>query len=177
MAAVSIQRGTDLALGDMAGSLQRHLRARLPCRCDAEDLAQEAYLKFLQAAQRGLEIENPKTYLFTIAHNLLHHHYKAEARATASDDVDVESLQSDDVDVERNVMDAARIDRINRAWRELPPKCQRVLQLRWREGLRVKEICTEMDLSQGMVKKYLATGLAHFRKRLGRYIEAAGEQS
>ena len=103
----------------MADSLQRHLLARLPSRCDAEDLAQEAYVKFLQAAERGLEIENPKAYLFTIAHNLLYHHYKAQARVTANDDIDVETLQSDDTDVERMVSDAAHIQRINRAWREL----------------------------------------------------------
>lgn len=83
---------------------------------------------------------------------------------TANDDIDVETLQSEDADVERIVSDAAHMQRINRAWRELPPKCQQVLRLRWREGLRVKEICVEMGLSQGMVKKYLATGLAHFRK-------------
>ena len=92
---------------------------------------------------------------------------------TANDDIDVETLQTEDADVERMVSDAAHIQRINRAWRELPPKCQQTLRLRWREGLRVKEICVEMELSQGMVKKYLAMGLAHFRKRLGCYIEAA----
>lgn len=34
------------------------------------------------------------------------------------------------------------------------------------------EIAEEMELSVGMVKNYLAQGLAHCRKRLGRAIEA-----
>ena len=80
MAAVSIDEHLGVAIGDMTDSLQRHLRARLPSRCDAEDIAQETYVKFLQAVERGLAIENPKAYLYTIAHNLLYHHYKAEAR-------------------------------------------------------------------------------------------------
>ena len=52
------------------------------------------------------------------------------------------------------------------ALRELSPKCQRALLLRWREGLKVAEIAEIMQLSRGMVKKYLAQGLVHFRKRL-----------
>ena len=171
MAAVSVQRGTDLVVGDYADSLRRHLRARLGCESDVEDLAQEAYLKFLQAAERGLEIRNPRAYLMTIAHNLLYHHYKARERSTVSNDIDVESLHDEGADPESVTAISLRMDRINRAWRELPPKCQQALHLRWRTGLRVKEIADEMDLSHGMVKKYLAQGLSHFRKRLGCYFD------
>lgn len=39
------------------------------------------------------------------------------------------------------------------------------------EGLRVLETAEEMDLSVTMVKKYLTRGLAHCRKRLGRFAE------
>ena len=92
MAAVSIQRDTDLVIGDYTDSLRRHLRARLGCESDVEDLAQEACLKFLQAARRGIEIQNPKAYLMTIAHNLLYHHYKARTRSIVSSDVDVDTL-------------------------------------------------------------------------------------
>ena len=74
--------------------------------------------------------------------------------------------------LESSAGQALRADRVNRAWRELSPKCQQALLLRWRDGLRVKEICAEMGLSQGMVKKYLAQGLAHFRKRLSRFVDS-----
>ena len=171
MAAVSIQRDTDAIIGDYTDNLRRHLRARLGSESDVEDLAQEAYLKFLQAAERGLEIRNPKAYLMTIAHNLPYHHYKALERSPIPDDVDVDTLHAEGADLETAAALALQTDRINRAWRELSPKCQMALHLRWRKGLRVKEIAVRMDLSTGMVKKYLAQGLSHFRKRLGRYVD------
>ena len=171
MAAVSIQCGTDLVIGDYTENVRRHLRARLGCESDVENLAQEAYLKFLQAAERGLDIQNPKAYLMTIAHNLLYHHYKAQARSPLPGDVDVDTLHAEGADLEAAAARALRADRINRAWRELSPKCQLALHLRWRKGLPVKEIAVKMDLSTGMVKKYLAQGLTHFRKRLGRYVD------
>lgn len=171
MAAVSIQRGTDAIIGDYNDHLRRHLRARLGSESDVEDLAQEACLKFLQAVERGLEIQNPRAYLMRIAHNLLYHHYTSRARSTVASDVDVDTLYAEGMDLESATALWLRSDRINRAWRELSPKCQRALHLRWREGLRVKEIANEMNLSHAMVKKYLAQGLAHFRKRLSRYVE------
>lgn len=69
-------------------------------------------------------------------------------------------------------MDALRRQQVNHAMQELPPKCQQALCLRWQEGLRVAEIAEQMSLSQGMVKKYLATGIGYFRKRLNRHIVA-----
>ena len=152
-------------------ALLRHLRGKLRSREDAEDIAQEAYVKFLQAAERGLEVRNPKAYLITIAQNLLYHHYTSRAHSIVASDIDVDTLYANVADLESSTAQALRADRVNRAWRELSPKCQQALLLRWREGLRVKEICAEMGLSQGMVKKYLAQGLAHFRKRLGRFVD------
>ncbi len=160
-----------VTVGDSVDTLLRHLRGKLASREDAEDLAQEAYLKFLQAAERGLEVRNPAAYLMTIAHNLLYHHYTSRARAIPPGDVDVDTLHAEDADLESSTGQALRADRVNRAWRELSPKCRQVLLLRWRDDLRIKEICAEMGLSQGMVKKYLAQGLAHFRKRLGRFVD------
>ena len=171
MAAVSIQRGTDAIIGDYGDHLRRHLRARLGSESAVEDLAQEACFKFLQAVERGLEIQNPKAYLMRIAHNLVYHHYTSRERSTVFSDVDVDTLYAEGMDLESATALWLRTDRINYAWRELSPKCQRALHLRWREGLRVKEIADEMSLSHAMVKKYLAQGLAHFRKRLSRYVE------
>ena len=171
MAANPAKLGVLFTLADSVDALIRCLRGKLASREDAEDIAQEAYLRLLQAADRGLEIQNPKAYLTTIAHNLLYHHYKARGRSTITSDVDVDALEAEDTDPESSTALAIRTDRINRAWRELSPKCQQALHLRWRKGLRVKEIANEMGLSHGMVKKYLAQGLAHFRRRLSRYVD------
>jgi len=56
-------------------------------RALAEDLMQESYLRFLCAARpEGGEV-NERRYLFRIASNLLHDHWRRQPRAASIDDV------------------------------------------------------------------------------------------
>lgn len=155
-------------IGANLDGLRQHLRARLASEHDAEDLAQEACLKLLQAWRKGNDIENPRAYLRTIAQHLLYHHYTKQSKSNIVNDIDVDTVYADAPSLEDWTGDAQRAEHLNRALRELSPKCQRALLLRWREGLKVSEIAAAMNLSRGMVKKYLAQGLVHFRKRLAR---------
>ena len=84
--------------------------------------------------------------------------------------VDWESLMADEPSLEDLANETLQLERVQRMWHELLPKCQQTPHLRWKEGLRVTEIANQMGLSRGMVKKYLASALALCRKRLGRAI-------
>ncbi len=172
---MEIGRGNNPAADWVAAhvdDLLGHLRARLPRREDAQDIAQEACLKLLQTGRKANDIRNPKAYLYRIAHHLVHHHYAGVSKRGEVADVHVDAIPSDEDSVEYLTIDSLRRQQINHAMRELPPKCQQALLLRWQEGLRVNEIAAQMDLSRSMVKKYLARGLAHFRRRLGRFVLA-----
>ena len=79
---------------------------------------------------------------------------------------------ADEHSLEDWVNETLQLERIQRVWHELSPKCQQARRLRWKEGLRVAEIAEQMDLSTGMVKKYLARALALCQMRLDRAIEA-----
>ena len=149
--------------------LQRHLRRRLPSDEDARDLAQEACLRFVVEFRRRSDIRNPQGYLFTIANNLLFQHYNREKPVHVA--IDLDSLAASQPASEEQLIDDGRLELIRKAWQELPAKCQMVLHLRWKQGLRVKEIAEAMQLSTSMVKKYLTQGLAHCRKRLDRIVE------
>jgi len=145
------------------------LRTRLS-KHDAEDIAQEACVRLLREHGKDKEIRNPKAYLFQIAYHLLYQHYAANEHRPTFSDIDIQLIKSADESVEALTLDTIRRQQINRAVSELSAKCRKVLILRWRNGLRIAEIAKEMDLSRGMVKKYLAYGLAHCRKRLQRYV-------
>ena len=159
-------------IGSHIDGLRHHLRSKLASAHDAEDLAQEACLKFFVEWQRRDDIRNPQAYLQQIARNLLYVHYSRQSNQVTETGLELDELVDAEQEVEAWADDALRHERIDRAWRELSPKCQQVLRMRWREGLRVLEIAEAMNLSTAMVKKYLARGLAHCRKRLGRAIEA-----
>lgn len=150
--------------------LRHHLRSRLPNPADADDLAQEACLRMLQAKHTAA-IRHPKAYLYRIAHNLLHNYYTGR-RVAVDDGVAPEELAFPGPPLDELACLHARRRRIDKAMRELSQKCQLVIHLRWREGRSVNEIAEHMRLSRGMVKKYLSKSIAHFRKRLG--CSAAG---
>ena len=144
--------------------LRQHLRRRLRCEEDAKDIAQEACLRTLTVLQ-GKELRNPRAYLYQVAHNLVYHHYTSN-RIVEVADMDVDALESNDTTPEDTAHLDERRNRIDTALNELPPKCQTAMILRWRKELRIKEIAAAMDLSVGMVKKYLAKGNSHLHKRL-----------
>ena len=171
MAAVPAQSGIQADIGQYVNGLQKHLRGKLASDEDAADIAQEACVKLLQALRKDRGIRNPRAYLYRIAQHLLYRHYRGCDRRPAFVEQDVDGVAYDGGDIESLAVDAIRRQQINRAIRELSPKCRRVLRLRWVEGLQVDEIAGVMGLSRAMVKKYLTMGLAHCRKRLGRHIE------
>ena len=166
MAAVPARIVTGQLVADWALKLRNQLRTRLRCPADADDLAQEACAKFLQAQRANKPIRNPRAYLFRIAQHLLYHHYVRRGRQMQVPLSECGGLVDDSAAVDVQAADAFRREWINDAVAELPPKCREALYLRWRKGYRVDEIAQAMGLSRGMVKKYLARGLAHCRNRL-----------
>lgn len=153
--------------------LRGYLRSRLPNRDDADDLAQEACLRILRMKHVG-KVRNPGAYLRRVAHCLLYRHYTAK-RLSIDDGAATDDIRSQALSLDEQLCLDSRRRLIEKAMQELPPKCQTVILLRWRDGFAVAEIAVRMGLSRGMIKKYLARSLGHFRRRLGR-LEAISEK-
>lgn len=149
---------------DHLDRLRNHLRSRLPNPEDADDLTQEACLRMLQTKHPDA-IRNPGAYLYRIARSLLYHYYKGR-RVSIDDSVIMEDLASPGPSLDESACLHNRRRKIDTAMRELSQKCQTAIHLRWREGCTINEIADHMQLSRGMVKKYLAASIVHFRKRL-----------
>ena len=134
------------------------------------DLTQEACLRLLHAS-RSNRVDNPRAYLYQIANRLLWQHYTCRPKIIDTH-MDIDALPAPQSPLEEAVMAQTRQALVQQARRALSPKCQTAIVLRWRHGLPVAEIAKRMNLSRGMVKKYLASGLAHFRRRLRRFALA-----
>lgn len=161
------QQHTHAAIVNYVDDLRQYLHLRLSCEEDAKDIAQEACLRMLQFPYAA-DVENPRAYLYRIAYNLLSRHYR-RSQAAASE-IEADLLPSTHPTTEEQVITHTRQCQLERAIAELSVKCRITMILRWREGLRVAEIAEHMDLSQAMVKKYLASGMAHARRRLRRFV-------
>ena len=154
-------------------SLLRFLAARLPHREDAEDLAQEAFLRLLRVPHADL-IRQPDAYLFRIAANLVLEFRMRARKARVSFDSEQASVAGENVALSECLDDSLApaeqlIDTrsLERAIDSLPTKYRTALILQRRDGLTYAQIAVKLGVSPNMVKKYLASAIARCRLVLG----------
>lgn len=148
--------------------LKRYLRSRLANEQDAQDLAQEAYLRLLRVKDPKL-IQDPVAYLFRIARNLIHELYTT--LPPPSDSIDDVEIATDGMSVEETVESQQQMDRLESVMEKLSPKCRAAIVMHRRDGMTYEEIAKALGVSTAMVKKYLSQGLARCRARLRRFHE------
>ena len=158
---------------EMAGAryapLYRFLLARLPHREDAEDLAQETFLRLLRVPQTDL-IRHPDAYLFRIAANLLLEFRLRIRRSLVAFDSEQAEAAGEVAAGENGaapaelLLDTASLER---AIAELPPRQRTALLLQRRDGLTYAQIGEQLGVSPDMVKKYLGSAIARCRLTLG----------
>jgi len=152
------------------GALQAFFRRRIRAKADAADLAQEVYLRMLRISDRET-IRNPVPYLYTVANNLVKEHAVLERRQATGVDIDevethaqLESLPAFDGDLDQ----MQRAERLRAVLKQLRPKCQAAVALRFTEGLTYREVGIRLGVSPQMAKKYVAQALVHCRRRMAR---------
>lgn len=152
------------------GALQAFFRRRIRSKADAADLAQEVYLRMLRVSDQGA-IRNPVPYLYTVANNLVKEHAVLDRRRAAGVDIDeaVRHEQLETLPAFDGELDAAqRVARLRVVLKQLRPKCQAAVALRFTEGLSYREVAIRLGVSPQMAKKYVAQALVHCRRRMGR---------
>ena len=155
---------------EQGGALQAFFRRRVRSTADTQDLAQEVYLRMLRITDPEA-IRNPVLYLYTVANNLVKEHAVLSHRRANSIDIDevaaheqLETLPAFDHDLDA----ARRIARLQVVLRQLRPKCQAAVALRFTHGLSYREVALRLGVSPQMAKKYVAQALSHCRRRMAR---------
>jgi len=152
------------------GALQAFFRRRIRTKTDAPDLAQEVYLRMLRISDQDA-IRNPVLYLYTVANNLVKEHAVLDRRRAGGVDIDeiaeyeqLETLPGFDADLDAQ----QRLERLRAVLRQLRPKCQAAVALRFTQGLSYREVAIRLGVSPQMAKKYVAQALSHCRRRMAR---------
>ena len=133
----------------------------------ARDLSQEIFIKAFRALPRFKRQSAFYSWLYRIAINLCIDFIRQQKRGQTlsfedlggNDEVmfnDVSPLPPDQVEAK----ELGHI--IGKAVEQLPPKQQRVFNLRYHHGLQLKEIAAQLDRSEGTIKAHLH----HAHKRL-----------
>jgi RNA polymerase sigma-19 factor, ECF subfamily len=147
-------------------ALHRYLIRCLRNNEDARDLAQEAYLRFLQLPPER-EIDQPQAYLFRIAINLVYELRRRQKHRLVSFDSELAEARANvavDGAWTDPSEDVSSAEQLSRLLKQIPAGYRRVLILHKRDGLTYEEIAEQLQISKQSVQKYLARAIAYGRR-------------
>jgi RNA polymerase sigma factor (sigma-70 family) len=136
---------------------------RVRDRAEAEDLTQQAFLRLMNAVQRG-EVENVESFLFTIAGNLVRDHHRRCVRRSVDDTVSVDAdliaeltqEMVEDRSPERVLIGRQTIADVLQALDELGERTRDIFILFRLENMKQRDIAALYGISQSTVEKHVA---------------------
>jgi len=134
---------------------------------EAQDLAQEAFLKLYVAIRKGQRIENLRAWLFTVASNLALNQHRARQYRPAATEQEIaawlESQTDPRSDPEQALLDTERAIHLNDAIRGLSRQQQACLHLR-AEGFRYREIARILGVTLPTVAEFVRRAVVRLKQ-------------
>ena len=145
----------------------RYILARTGNQYDAEDLAEEVFMRVLEAIERFQWREAPfSAWLFRIAHNaVISQRRKDTARGRSAPLTD--GLAVDSAGPEELVETRLVLNEVMDAAKKLPEAQRQVISFRFAAGLSVAETAAAMGKGEGNVKVIQHKAIAKLREMLG----------
>lgn len=130
---------------------------------DLDDLAQEAFLRFLRYSDDVL-VEHPQTYLFRIAANVANEWRERARNSRPHDDVWLNDLQIEAGEEPENAVALTLVhEHVRAAVQQLPQRQREVLLLHVIDDLTYVQIAGRLGLTRRMVKRDLALAYSRLR--------------
>jgi RNA polymerase sigma factor (sigma-70 family) len=144
--------------------LTRFLRRRLPEQIDAEDLAQEVYVRLLRIEKLD-HIEEPQAYLYRVASNVAAEWRMRACHSKPHSAVELDSLVANATP--ESLLDEAQFgEQLNAALHTMTPMVRAVIFLKLRDGQSHEEIARHLSITPRMVRRLLTTGYAQLRRNI-----------
>ncbi len=151
------------------GELVNYASGIIGDRSRAEDVVQEAYLRFADAAARRL-LEEPVSYLYRIVHNLAfdgvrrlsleNRHIKLGAGPSAHE------VPEERPSPEAELIARQELDRVLAAMAALPERTRLALEMHRLGGFKLKEIAARLGISISMAQVLVVEGVKHCQRSL-----------
>jgi RNA polymerase sigma-70 factor (ECF subfamily) len=151
----------------------------VPNRSDAEEVAQEAFLRLLRAEHLETDPRRARNYLFVTATNLVRDNYRRKTARAQGAHVAVDDVQIETDDPEPgHVVDAERARRIiDSALRDLQPRPREAFQLYVHQEMTYERIALKLGVSKKTIERDIALTLALCRSRLTRWSGAEAQSA
>ncbi len=165
------EQSIDLLAWRYRSSLFRYFLLHLGGREDAEDLAQEVFVRFAQ--QKSTQpIANVEAFLFRIAANLLRDRFRRNRTHHVQSHFPIDEYAGEplgEAPSEQHVYEGQeQLRAFLQALDELPPKCRAVFLLQRYEGMSYSAVAQHLGVSVSAVEKHMMKALLHFDARLDR---------
>lgn len=148
------------------GVLLRVLTDRISNYTDAQDLAQEVYLRLLRFDKLNL-VRNPRGYLCRVAVNVAEEWRLKARQAKPHTDIDlIEPATGEESEVLLQT-DQTR-DVVREALSALPQMQRTVMVLHCRDDMTYDQVATHLGITRRMVKRYVAKGYATLRGHISK---------
>ena len=149
------------------GALVNYASTIVGDRARAEDVVQEAWLRFGAAAENR-RLEEPVGFLYRIVRNLAvdgRRRLTREGR-TVEADHDAVDVPLDYPSPEAEAVAREELRLLRRAIAELPERTRVALEMRRFGGLKLREIAARLGVSVTVAHEIVAEGIAHCRRRV-----------
>ena len=149
----------------MLAPLRSYLSRILGCRVEAQDVAQNAFLR-VHSAMGSRRVDEPRLYLFTTARRLAIDELRRRKRRPVHslDHQKLDTATSPRPSTEDVVMARQELERFGKMLEKLPPGCRVVFQLCKVENLSHHEISARLGIARSTVEKQLARAFRLLRE-------------
>lgn len=138
------------------------------CRAGAEDVVQEAYLRFSAIGMDKPEILKPVPYLYQIVRRLafdwVQSHSRERPGTVASDFFD--ERESPTPSPEQTVASRQELGEVIEALAELPERMRIAFEMSRLGGYKLQDIARELDISVTLAHQLIHRALAHCAARI-----------
>lgn len=150
------------------GALINFLRRRLSVADDAEDVAQETYIRMMKY-EGSSELNSPSAMLFRIAVNVANDHGRSAVARHASQHSELQEMEliSESPSAERELLASQNLDLVLEAIDALPPKRRQVFLLSRASDMTYPEIAAHCGISVKMVEKHISKAIAACLAKVG----------
>jgi len=148
--------------------LYRFAKSILKNREDAKDVVQEVFVRIWQNRNEIKEYSTFKSYLFTIAYNIIVDHFRKRLKDKKYKDFLEANINEVDSSQEKHIEFSDLNKLYEQSVEQLPPRRKLIYKMNRNEGLTYKEIAERLNISRNTVRNQMAKTLQFLRKKIGK---------
>jgi RNA polymerase sigma-70 factor (ECF subfamily) len=129
----------------------------------AEEAAQDAFLRLYTALRDGEEIQQPRSWVYRVAHNLAVTTAKRGARYSVFSEALEATVISAESSAEEQLIEKETLESFREAVQHLSERQRACLELRV-QGLRFREIAVILEIQKSTVAEFVRRGIEELKK-------------